>query len=244
MTVYHARVKRVGGFVWSFVIAIATAIAIVALAVAVFTNPIWLVSAQDRAQATAQSGYTIQELGQLDREILGDMFLGSGTFQAQLRGETVFNERERAHLQDVRAVMFGFGAAAIVSLVLLFVSHRLRPNRAAFWAGVRAGAGALGGAVLGAGIFVVAAFPVAFELFHRLLFPGGTYTFDPSTERLVQVFPQGLWSETALAAGFVIIVLSSIVYQSAGRRSRAAAAATSAPPSGGVETAAAAGSPG
>jgi integral membrane protein (TIGR01906 family) len=227
--------RRIVRLISSIIIAVATAIVIVALAVALFANPIWLVIEQDKVQATAQSGYTIQELGQLDRAILADMFFGPGRFDAQLRGQIVFNERERQHLADVRTAFLGLGIATLVSLVVLLVSRLLRRDRAGFWAAVRAGAGALAGAVIGAAIFVIFAFPVVFDLFHRLLFPSGSYTFDPTSERLVQVFPQALWSDTALAAGIVILVISAFVYQRAGRRSREAAAQV--PPGTGVAAA-------
>lgn len=216
--------RRIARLISSVLVAVATAISIVALAVVLFANPIWLFIEQDRVGATALSGYTLQELGQLDREVLRDMFLDGGRFEARLRGEIVFNERERGHLADVRSVFLGLAGATVASLLILFAMHRLRRDRSGYWAAVRAGAGALAGAILGAAIFVVVAFPVVFELFHRLLFAGGTYTFDPATERLVQVFPQALWSDTALAAGFVILIVSAFVYQSAGRRSRASAA--------------------
>jgi uncharacterized membrane protein len=63
---------------------------------------------------------------------------------------------------------------------------------------------ALGGAAL-------IAFDVLFEIFHRIFFAGGTYLFDPSTERLVQLFPFAFWQETAIAVGVVCIALAAVV---------------------------------
>ena len=37
--------------------------------------------------------------------------------------------------------------------------------------------------------------------FHRIFFAGGTYLFDPRTERLVQLFPDQFWSETSIVLG-------------------------------------------
>ena len=51
------------------------------------------------------------------------------------------------------------------------------------------------------------AFDAAFEVFHRLFFAGGSYTFDPRTDRLVQLFPFAFWSETTMAVGAVIIAI-------------------------------------
>jgi uncharacterized membrane protein len=52
------------------------------------------------------------------------------------------------------------------------------------------------------------AFDLAFEVFHRLFFAGGTYGFDPRTDRLVQLFPDQFWYETSIALGIVILVLA------------------------------------
>jgi integral membrane protein (TIGR01906 family) len=72
-----------------------------------------------------------------------------------------------------------------------------------------------------AGIIATFAFDAAFELFHRLFFPGGSYTFDPRTDRLVQLFPFDFWSETTIVLGVVIVVLAAVVAVVAGRKARA-----------------------
>ena len=38
-----------------------------------------------------------------------------------------------------------------------------------------------------------------------MVFPAGSYDFDPATERLVQLFPFQFWDETAMVVGIVII---------------------------------------
>jgi integral membrane protein (TIGR01906 family) len=76
-----------------------------------------------------------------------------------------------------------------------------------------------------AGAFAVFAFDAAFEVFHRLFFSAGSYTFDPRTDRLVQLFPEQFWSETAIAVGAVAIVAALLTAWQAGRRARSAAPA-------------------
>jgi uncharacterized membrane protein len=85
----------------------------------------------------------------------------------------------------------------------------------------------VGGIVVGAVVATVA-FDAAFEVFHRLFFPGGSYTFDPRTDRLVQLFPFDFWSETTIVLGGVIVVLAIAAMWTTGRL-RARAAAPSAP---------------
>jgi len=62
--------------------------------------------------------------------------------------------------------------------------------------------------VVALGIVSIVAFDTVFEVFHTLLFPGGSYTFDPSTERLVQLFPYDFWYQTAIALGVLIVALA------------------------------------
>jgi uncharacterized membrane protein len=83
--------------------------------------------------------------------------------------------------------------------------------------------------VVVAGVAVLVAFDALFEVFHRLFFAGGSYTFDPGTERLVQLFPFAFWSETTMAVGVVILVLCAVAAALAGRRAHDAAVATDAP---------------
>jgi integral membrane protein (TIGR01906 family) len=71
------------------------------------------------------------------------------------------------------------------------------------------------------GVFALVAFDAAFELFHRLFF-SGNYTFDPATDKLVQLFPEAFWSEIAIAVGAVVIVVAILVAWRAGRKATTA----------------------
>ena len=51
-------------------------------------------------------------------------------------------------------------------------------------------------------------FDQAFEAFHEIFFPAGTYMFDLRTEKLVQLFPDQFWTETSLAISVAILVLA------------------------------------
>ena len=105
------------------------------------------------------------------------------------------------------------------------------------WRAVRIGALALVIGLVVAGGLALVAFDVLFEVFHTLLFPGGSYTFDPSTGRLVQLFPFRFWQETAILVGIVAVILGLVVAAVAtSRRGRGTATADGAP--AGVVTAA------
>ena len=61
------------------------------------------------------------------------------------------------------------------------------------------------------GVVSIVAFDALFEVFHRIFFAGGTYLFDPRTERLVQLFPDQFWSETSIVLGILLLGLARVV---------------------------------
>jgi integral membrane protein (TIGR01906 family) len=206
-------------------IALATAIAIVALTIPLFLNPIWVGFEQGRAQATAWTGFSETDLRAATDSILADLVFGPPDFDIDVAGTPVLEERERAHMRDVRGVFLGFfvvaGILAVVAIAIAVMGRADR--RVATWRSVRAGALGLVATLVVAGVVALVAFDALFEVFHRLLFAGGSYTFDPRTDRLVQLFPFQFWQETAIAVGVVAIVVALIVAAVAGRRLAAGA---------------------
>ena len=197
----------------SLLIGLATALAIVAVVLPLFLNPLWVSFEQGRAQATAWTGFTEPELRGATDAILADLVLGPPDFDVAVAGEPVLNERERGHMRDVRGVFIGFFAlAAAGAVVALAIAARRRgPDRAETWAAVRGGALVLIAVLAVGGVISLVAFDALFETFHSIFFAGGSYTFDPATERLVQLFPFQFWQETAIVVGAACIVVAGIV---------------------------------
>jgi integral membrane protein (TIGR01906 family) len=208
----------------SLLTGLATAIVIVTVAIVPFLTPQWVAFEQDRSNAAGWTGYTTNELRSATGPILTDLVLGPPNFDVKVRGEAVLDERERGHMRDVRSVFIALWALAAVAVVVLVASIR-RPDRAATWRAVRRGALGLAVGVVSLGVVAVVAFDVLFETFHELLFPAGSYTFDPTTERLVQLFPFQFWQESAIAVGIVIIGVCLLVAVVAGPHARRAARA-------------------
>jgi integral membrane protein (TIGR01906 family) len=211
-------VSRLGRRVTSIAIALATAIVIVALAILPFLTPAWVGFEQGRAQAQAWTGYSEADLTTATNAILADLVIGPPDFDVDIAGAVVLDERERGHMRDVRTVFSGLAIAGVVSMVILVVVAVRGRDRVANWRAVRGGATWLAAVVVGLGIFALVAFDTLFTVFHEVLFPAGSYDFDPATERLVQLFPFQFWQETAIAVGIVIIALSALVAVVAHRR--------------------------
>ena len=202
-------------------IGLATALAIVAVTLPLFLNPVWVAFEQGRAAASAWTGFSEPELRAATDAILADLVSGPPEFDVAVAGEPVLNERERGHMRDVRGVFIGFFAIAVALGVAALAIHARRcgSDRAHSWQAVRAGARVLMVVLVVGGVISFVAFEALFEVFHRIFFAAGSYTFDPASERLVQLFPFRFWQETAIVVGAVCIVLAAVVAVIAARRS-------------------------
>jgi integral membrane protein (TIGR01906 family) len=214
----------------SVLVGIATAVVILALAIVPFVNPAWVSFEQGRARAEAWTGYSTPQLRQATDAILSDLVLGPPKFDVVVAGQEVLNARERQHMTDVRGVFVGLAVLAVASLVVLFVAHRLLGGSARFWRAVRRGTAGLAIGVLVVGVIGAFAFDLAFDVFHRLFFAGGSYTFDPRTDRLVQLFPEQFWFETSLAVGALILLLCLVASRLGSRGAASVATAREAVP--------------
>ena len=202
----------------SILIGLATAILIITAAVLPFLTPQWVAFEQGRAEATAWTGYTTEELRTATDAILADLVFGPPDFDVEVAGTPVLEERERGHMRDVRTVFTGLWILAAASVAVLLIASR-RGDRSAAWGVVRRGALVLAGSVAVVGVVALVAFDTLFELFHQVLFPAGSYTFDPGADRLVQLFPFIFWQETAIVVGIVLIGIALVTAVISGRRS-------------------------
>jgi integral membrane protein (TIGR01906 family) len=210
---YDAPVRTTLSRVGDIWIAVATALTIVALTIPLFLNPLWVGFEQGRAQAAAWTGFSDAQLSAVTVAILGDLVIGPPDFDIAVAGAPVLDARERAHMRDVRGVFAGFAGLAIVGAIgaVVVAARRRGDERRASWRAARAGAvGLIAGLIIGGAVALVA-FDTLFETFHRLFFAGGSYDFDPATEKLVQLFPFQFWQETAIAVGVVSSLVAAIV---------------------------------
>jgi integral membrane protein (TIGR01906 family) len=195
---------------------------IVAVAVLLFLNPVWVGFDQDRSGVDRLTGYTPAQVRDVTGSILSDLVFGPPNFDVTLAGATapVLDASERSHMGDVRMVLMGLGLVALVATVLLVIVALASRGRRWFWRAAAAGARVLAVGVIVVGLGFAVFFDQAFELFHEIFFAPGTYTFDPQTEKLVQLFPDQFWSETSVALASAVFVLAVLVAVVGGRLGR------------------------
>jgi integral membrane protein (TIGR01906 family) len=215
---------------------IATPCVIIAASVLLFLNPIWVGFEQGRSDVTGWTGYNAGQVTSVTGSILSDLVFGPPRFDVAVNGSRVLDPREISHMVDVRSVMMALGAAALVALIALVLAAFIGRRKRAFWRGVEIGATALAIGVVVVGAALALFFDQAFLLFHDVFFSPGTFSFDPSKEKLVQLFPDQFWSDTSIALAAVVLMLAVGVMLSARRLAGATAGfPPAAAPVGGIE---------
>jgi integral membrane protein (TIGR01906 family) len=218
------RLMRVGIF-------IATMLVIIALAVLPLLTPLFIHPALDAAGAAARLGVEPAAAHMMSDASVRELVLGPGSFSfAGPDGTAFYDEAERGHLRDARILLWLFLGAGLISAVLiaLALTRSSAVARASIWSTI-AGAGAVTGiTVVVLGVVSLVAFSTLFTLFHQVFFPGGNWAFDPTTQRLVQLYPFGFWQIAAGALGVLVMILAGMTWllgRSMARRTRRAAKA-------------------
>lgn len=122
-----------------------------------------------------------------------------------------FNTREIAHMEDVRGLFLGGiamrrGCIMIMALclILLFLLKTKFKNtfpRAVLWG---SGLFLLGSA---ATAFIISTdFNRYFILFHKMFFHNDLWMLDPSTDMLINIVPEGFFSDTVFLIGSIFFI--------------------------------------
>ena len=135
--------------------------------------------------------------------------------------QDVFNQREVAHMYDVKRLVRGVYWVALGSalwilstLTLVIATNRGtwhdRAARLAIWGGSLTLI-----AVFLVGLAAVASFEQLFLLFHRLSFANDLWMLDPRTDYLLILFPGGFWFDATMRVALTSI-LGAVLLLSAG----------------------------
>ena len=195
------------------IVPVATMLTIGAVALLLLFTPLWLHPALDAADSAAWLRMTPQAAHDYSDLTVSDLVFASGDYDfVAPDGTPFFDASERAHMRDVRVVLYGFlGLSTIAAIFLGLVTYRRRADTAVLRGISRGGLWLVIGTIV-VGVFAAVAFDQAFELFHEIFFPGGNFAFDPTTERLVQLYPFAFWQYTSAALGLLLIVGGALTW--------------------------------
>jgi len=119
----------------------------------------------------------------------------------------LFNEREVAHLKDVKGlVLLCYNVLLCSGLYILLFTALLLVRQTRQWAGlpraVIMGSLLTLAIIAGLGIIALIDFRWFFWQFHLISFANDLWLLDPATDYLIMMFPQGFWLDaTVLVAG-------------------------------------------
>jgi len=126
-----------------------------------------------------------------------------------------FNEREKAHMVDVRNLFVGglwirriaillFVAAVVALLKTKADWKRLLPQSFLICLG------AFIGVTAGAGVLFLSDFNKYFTMFHEIFFTNDLWLLDPRTDLLIRMLPEGFFMDMVMRIGIIILLLMFI----------------------------------
>ena len=149
-----------------------------------------------------------------------------------------FNERECAHMDDVRSLFLGgmklrttciVLCLAILALLIIMNSRNKNPESYGVLHPLAKGM------IIGTGIFTVIVGALAvmfsrnfnkyFTIFHKIFFSNDLWLLDPRTDRLICIVPEGFFMDTVrniiivFASSLIILLVLSIIYEAKHKKS-------------------------
>jgi integral membrane protein (TIGR01906 family) len=191
-------------------LALAAAALTIATATAIFLTPPVVHLLLRVSDAPAALGVEPAMAEALSDALVGDL-LTDGTFDAPLGDAPLLSAEERAHLVDVGGLLRAVLIAGLGGLLVLALARHRR--RAWLRVAIRDGALLIAGGALAAAAAFALAFDATFSFFHGLFFAAGTWTFNPATDRLVQLYPERFWILAALLFCVSLAAISLISYR-------------------------------
>lgn len=193
---------------------VGTAIVIVDVAAAILLLPPVMNVGLEIAGSAAILGVPPEVARRASELSVQELLVGPGTFTfaATPGGPPFCGPAEAAHMQNVRVVVYGFFGLVSAGAITVAVSTRQMSGPSALRV-IRLGATGLVLVVVAIGVGHGVAFDRLFTLLHQIVFPGGGWMFDPTTQRIVQLYPTLFWEFAAgtLAALSAAIGLVGIV---------------------------------
>jgi len=195
-------------------LALAAAALAIGATTAIFLTPPVVHILLQASDASTVLGVEPRVAEALSDALVGDL-LTDGAFDAPLGDAPLLSASERSHLVDGGALLRAVLVAGLGGLITLAAARTRR--RAWLRVAIRDGAALIvGGALVAAAAFTLA-FDATFSFFHGLFFAAGTWTFNPATDRLVQLYPQDFWVLAAMLFCLALALLSFAAFRMTAR---------------------------
>lgn len=194
-------------------------VVLVAISVLILMLPLWVHFGIDWSGGSVPGG-AAADAHRISDDTVRQLLFGGDFVITAPNGSAMYTAEEAGHLADVRGVLYLFLGLAVASVALLVAGLRSGRGDAARWRAVGRGAIVLVGSLIVLGVVGALAFSVAFEMFHRILFPGGNWAF-PADSNLIALYPYAFWQLSAAALGVLVLVGAAIVWFVARRRAAA-----------------------
>lgn len=128
-----------------------------------------------------------------------------------------FNERDRMHMKDVKNLFLGGIRTGVICLILAVLILGWMKKIEPYWRQLffRAYTMALGvwtalGMILGIAFYTD--FTTCFTIFHQLVFTNNLWMFDPATDYMIRMLPEGFFSDMVVRISVVWVVLLLIIW--------------------------------
>jgi integral membrane protein (TIGR01906 family) len=207
---------------WRLGVGLATALGLLGIVLLPLLTPLYMHAGLRAAGSAAILGLSEDRTAAISDQTVGELVFGPATFAFPVEpgGPPFYDASEASHLRDARTVLWAFLGVVGVAVVALVAAVALRGRRAWPWRAMATGGLVLAGTLAVVGVVFTFAFDQAFTLFHEILFSGGNWSFDPRTERMVQLYPTPFWELTATVLAVVAIALGLAVRVGAERVAR------------------------
>ena len=134
----------------------------------------------------------------------------------------LFNQREVDHMRDVKGLVRGVYAVALITglyLLGFIVAGYWRQGRPFSWSlALRSLQGGLFtlAVVVAIGLFALVGFDTLFLLFHRVSFANDLWQLDPRTDYLLIMFPLGFWFDATMRVALTTLFGAALLASSGG----------------------------
>lgn len=133
-----------------------------------------------------------------------------------------FNEQDRFHMEEVKGLFLGglklMRISFIIGLVLLgWIGWKTERRYGIVSKAVLTALGLFAAAAILLGSFCYVNFTKIFEIFHEIFFDNDLWLFDPATDYMIRMLPEGFFFDMVVRIGrcfgifFVLLLLGAVV---------------------------------